>query len=116
MPCFARTRRLRLARLYLSDAAFRTHDVGRRERVPVAVVNGLPGFPVVARDVGAVGSGGDPYFAFRIPRNRRAVAVRRLCSGRPVQTAIARPRCRAGCLAGLFVVPSNGEAVLPITE
>src|SRR5579863_768344 len=49
-------------RVEARDAAVGPNDEGQREGVPVAVVEGVPGLAIVARKVGAVGTGGDPEF------------------------------------------------------
>ena len=42
------------------DAAVGSNNEGERERIPVAVVERLPGAAVIAAYVGAVSAGGDP--------------------------------------------------------
>ncbi len=62
----------------MSDAAVWADDEGQRESVPVAVVERLPGFAVIAAEVGAVGAYGDPEFEGLTPLGGGAVAVGRL--------------------------------------
>ena len=59
------------------DAAFGTYDERERERVPVAVVEGLPGSAIVVADVAAVGAGGYPKLERLGPLDGGAVAVGR---------------------------------------
>src|ERR1035437_11141726 len=47
-------------RIEPGDAAVGSDDEGQRKSIPVAVVERLPGLAVVAADVGAVGSDGNP--------------------------------------------------------
>src|SRR5579863_9623850 len=71
-----------------ADAPIGADDEGQRQRVPVAVVELLPGAAVIAAEVGAVGAGGDPDFEGLAPLHGRAVAVRRSGGRRPVLAAI----------------------------
>ena len=46
----------------LSDPSLWSHNIWKRQRVPITSVERLPGVAIVHRDVGAVGSGGYPCF------------------------------------------------------
>src|SRR5215471_18051580 len=82
-----------LQRSQFRDSSFRTYDPGQAEGVPVAVVEGLPGFSVVVTDVGAIGSGGNPGFGVGVPGYGGAVAVWRLLRSGPCLAAVGGPGC-----------------------
>ena len=97
------------------DAAVGADDEGEGEGVPVAVVEGLPGFSVVAADIGAVGAGGDPEIEGVGVLDGGAEAVGRGGGGEPGIAAIDRPRGCAGGFVGLSVIAADGDNATPIS-
>jgi len=94
------------------DVAVGAGDERERQGVPVAFVEGLPGFAVVAADVGTVGAGGDPEFERLEPLDSGAVAVGRGDGRGPVMAAIGGPGGGAGGVVGLAVVAAYDDAMV----
>src|SRR5580698_3279316 len=80
----------------LGDSPFWADDPGQAQGVPVAIIEGLPGFAVVVADVGPVGSGGNPGLGVPVPGYGGAVAVRRLLGCGPVLASVYGPGGGAG--------------------
>src|ERR1035438_9307552 len=94
-------------RIEPGDATIGADDEGQRESIPVAVVERLPGLAVVAAEVRAVGSDGDPEFEALGPLHGAAEAVGRSGGGGPMLAVIVRPCSCACAFVGFGVIAAN---------
>src|SRR5450631_459666 len=84
-----------------------SHNKWERKRVPIAVVERLPGFAIVTTDIGAVVARNNPRFERLTPLHCGTVAVRQTGGSGPCPASVGGPCGSSGRVGGFGVVSAN---------